>query len=415
MKSWSSLVRTTLLPLCLFTASTIACSSTEEPNDNGNTTIDFAPALENYATHLQKAYADSAADARVLKTKLEALIATPSQATLDAARTEWLNSRRHYMLTEGARFYEGPIDSETAIAGETIGNVEYLLNGWPLDEAYIDYVTDGGPTREPGTPGEGGIIANPNEALTPENLDGLNGEGGEENVAAGYHAIEFVLWGQAMDDVGPGQRPFTDFDPNDSTHGATAKRRGEFLIAAIDGIIKHLDNLANAWKDGAPYRAEFLTNKDNQSVANVLSGFGKLSRGEMAGERINAGLESKARRDQHNCFSSTTFADYIRDAEGILAFYKGDYDGHDGPGFDELVGASDAAVGKRILEELNTTITDLKGMTVPFEEAIQGDDASPPPARAALIKIREDFRTQGASFADAAKALGISLTIPDEN
>lgn len=392
-----------LLPL-LVAMAPIACSSDEEGNDD--VAVDAGPALLNYANHLHQAYKDSADDARALKTKLEALIASPSQATLDAARTEWLHSRRNYMLTEGARFYEGPIDAEPE-------NVEYLLNGWPLDEGFIDYVVDG-PTRGDGQRIDGGIIADESFALTPEALDGRNGEDeDEENIAAGYHAIEFILWGQAMNEVGPGERPFTDFDENDATHGSTAKRRGEFLIAAVDGIINHLTNLTAAWEEGAEYRTTFLANENNESLSNVFAGLGKLSRGEMAGERINAGLESKERRDQHNCFSSTTNTDFIRDAIGIRDFYLGDYNGDDGPGFDELVAQKDPELNEKLIAQLNTTIDGMKSISVYFEQAIAADDSDP--ERQKLINVRESFRDQGTMFGQAAGAIGISLEIPDEN
>ena len=49
--------------------------------------------------------------------------------------------------------------------------------------------------------------------LTAEALDELNEVGGEKNLATGYHAIEFLLWGQdeTMPGMGAGKRPYTDF------------------------------------------------------------------------------------------------------------------------------------------------------------------------------------------------------------
>lgn len=405
--SWFRVTRTVAFPV-LLVALAGACSSDSDGTDDTSAKLDAAEAktaLEVYSANLFAAYTESVTDAEALKVKLQALVATPSAATLEAAKTEWLKSRQNYMLTEGARFYDGPIDAEPT-------NYEGALNSWPFDEAYIDYVTDG-PTRTDGMPGDGGIIAKTDVPLTPEKLDELNGEGGEENVSAGYHAIEFLLWGQALEDVGPGTRQFTDYDKNDATHGDTAERRGQYLIAAVDGIIAHLKSVADAWKEGSEYRTKFIANEGNESIVNVLSGLGKMSKGELAGERINAGLESKARRDQHNCFSSTTFTDYARDAQGVYDMWLGKHGTVDGKGFDELVAKNDQALADKITAQLKGSVDLIKAIPVPFEEAIQGLDTDA--NRAKLIGVRDSLRTQGDQMGEAATALGLSLTVPDVN
>ncbi len=385
-----------------------ACSSDPVGPDTTASALDPAEAtaaLEVYASNLSAAYTESVTDAEALEVKLQALVATPSAATLEAAKVEWLKSRQNYMLTEGARFYDGPIDAEPE-------NYEGALNSWPFDEAYIDYVTDGPTRTEDGLPGDGGLIAS-DVPLTPENLDDLNAEGGDENISAGYHAVEFLLWGQAVRDVGPGERPFTDYDGNDAAHGDTAARRGQYLIAAVDGIVGHLKSVADAWKEGAPYRTAFVANEGNKSIVNVLSGLGKMSKGELAGERINAGLESKARRDQHNCFSSTTLVDYARDAQGIYDMWLGKHGAVDGKGIDELVAKSDQALADKITAQLKGSVDAIQSVSVPFEAAIQGLDTDP--NRARLIGVRDSLRTQGDQMGEAAAALGLSLSVPDKN
>lgn len=406
MKSWLRVTRTSLTTTLLVLV-TSACSSNGVADaTNADVSEATQAVLDSYASNLFAAYTDSVKDAEALKVKLQALVATPSAETLAAAKTEWLASRQNYMLTEGARFYEGPIDAEPS-------NHEGALNSWPFDEAYIDYVSDGGPTRTDSVPGEGGIIAKDSVALTPENLDSLNGKGGDENIAAGYHAIEFLLWGQALKEVGPGERPFSDYLESDPVHGKTAKRRGEYLLAAVDGIIGHLQAVAGAWKDGAEYRTKFLKNANNESIVNMLTGLGKMSKGELAAQRINAGLESKARRDQHNCFSSTTFVDYVRDAQGLYDMWTGNHGGTDGVGIDELVAIKDKDLADKIGAQMKSSVDALKAIPVPFEEAIQGLDTDP--NRAQLIGVRDSLRTQGDMMGDAAKALGLSLNVPDSN
>ncbi len=54
--------------------------------------------------------------------------------------------------------------------------------------------------------------------------------GVEANVATGYHAVEFLLWGQDLNGTGPGNgaRPASDFDTKKCTNGNCA-RRAQYL------------------------------------------------------------------------------------------------------------------------------------------------------------------------------------------
>ncbi len=70
--------------------------------------------------------------------------------------------------------------------------------------------------------------------ITPELLASLNELGGSEaNVATGYHAIEFLLWGQDMHgfEAGAGERPATDFAKGDACTADNCDRRGAYLLA----------------------------------------------------------------------------------------------------------------------------------------------------------------------------------------
>ena len=64
---------------------------------------------------------------------------------------------------------------------------EGRLNSWLLDEAYIDYVKGNA---------QAGLINNFEFPLTEEALLAKNQEDDEADVSTGYHAIEFLLWGQ---------------------------------------------------------------------------------------------------------------------------------------------------------------------------------------------------------------------------
>lgn len=353
--------------------------------------------VKNYAANLYAGYTDSVADETAFQADVSALLSDPTEETLNSARSSWLAARAHYMLTEGGRFYGGPIDGEI----DGAPNYEALLNSWPLDEAFIDYtVADDG----------AGIVNKPSllKKISAQGLDELNGTMGDKDISAGYHAVEFLLWGQALQPVGPGERPATDYVLDGPR--ANADRRATYLKVAVEGIIANLSAVRDAWKLGASYRAEFEKNSDD-SLTKMLTGLAKFSKGELGSQRIGAAYKSKDRRDQHDCFSSETLVDYERDARGIQAMYLGVYGDNDGPGLDDLVKAADPALDALLQTKLQASIDAIVAIPKPFEDAIAGDDDSA--GRKAIQKALEALNTQGDTFGLAAKALGLTITVDD--
>ena len=137
--------------------------------------------VANYAAGVHASYSRSLGSARAMDMAIDAFLADPTPATLEAAKRAWLIARDDYGPTEAFRFYSGPIDNEE-------DGPEGLLNAWPMDESYIDYVEGDA---------SAGIINMPGgyPQITAELIESLNEEGGEENVSTGWHAIEFLLWG----------------------------------------------------------------------------------------------------------------------------------------------------------------------------------------------------------------------------
>ena len=123
-----------------------------------------ASVVENYAAGAYSSYARSLTSAQAMDAAIDNFLAAPSQPRLDAAKRAWLLARDDYGVTEIYRFYDGPIDNE-----ET--GPEGLINAWPMDEAYVDYV-EGNPNA--------GIINNPDEfpTIDADLLVSLNEEGG---------------------------------------------------------------------------------------------------------------------------------------------------------------------------------------------------------------------------------------------
>src|SRR5439155_19585687 len=150
----------------------------------------------------------------------------------------WLAARVPYSQTEVCRFYDGPIDQ-----------LEGAVNAWPIDENYIDYVADNP---------EAGVInaVSTFPAVSRELILSLNEKEGKKNISTGFHAIEFLLWGQDLSATGPGARPWRDY----ASSARNGKRRGQYLRIVTGLLVEHLESVAGAWAEGqaANYRAEFL-------------------------------------------------------------------------------------------------------------------------------------------------------------
>ena len=289
-----------LLALMLACASepTPEPTATPEPTLAGPNVQELkSDVVAHYANGVHALYTKNLNSATAMDTAIDIFLADPTPATLEAAKRAWLVARDDYGPTEAFRFYGGPIDNEE-------DGPEGLINAWPMDEAYIDYVE--------GNPGSG-IINNPDEfpEITAELIESLNEEGAEENISTGWHAIEFLLWGQDMNEVGPGSRPVSDYTTADN-----ADRRATYLATASDLLLVHLRGLEDAWDPGVSgnYRAEFIAMDADSALNNIITGIGELSRGELAGERMTVAYEARSQEDEHSCFSDNTVADIIGNA-----------------------------------------------------------------------------------------------------
>ena len=327
--------------------------------------------LRTNANIAYAAYGDSLLTALSLRTSLREFVANPTDANLAAAKSAWLASREPYGQTEVYRFRTGPIDALLADGslGEDGDGPEGAINAWPLGEGLIDYVAnsvdgDAGPEIASSVAAiDGSIIA---DADSFPSIDGsvirANFElgGDERNVSSGYHAIEFLLWGQDLNadgggggrrDATPGQRPATDYSttPGACTSGAnpatddTCVRRGQYLLAAADLLIDDLSRVVDAWNpNGADnHYANFVAGGD-RSLAVILEGMGRMGFGELAGERMNIALLTNSQEDEHSCFSDNTHRDILLNAKGIENAFKGEYvrldgDTLDGAGIGDLL------------------------------------------------------------------------------
>ena len=357
-------------------------------------TVTAAAVVANYADILYANYLDAIAGAEALHDAVDALVEAPSRETLDAAKAAWIAARPAYQQTEFARFYNGPIDDpETGPEG--------LINAWPLDENYIDYV-DGVP--------DSGIINDPTNfpVIDEDVLAEANEAGGEANIATGYHAIEFLLWGQDQSTTGPGNRPFTDYVTDGTGTAGNQERRGRYLQAVAHLLIDDLQEVADQWAPGNPdnYRAAFLAIDTDEALGRVLTGLGSLSAGELGGERLSVAFETRDQEDEHSCFSDNTRDDLANDGLGIQNAYLGNYGSIDGPGIDALVRQVDPDLDAQLQADLAASVAALRAIPQPLDQALQGADDSP--GRVAIQTAIDDLFAQADTISSAAEALGVS-------
>ncbi len=317
------------------------------------------------------AYGDSLVAALELRTALEELVNDPAEANLAAAKAAWLAAREPYGQTEVYRFRAGPIDAllDDGSLGEDGDGPEGAINAWPLGESLIDYVAnnvdgDPGPEIPSSVAGIAGNIIADTAGFPTIDAEVIRANfelgGDERNVSSGYHAIEFLLWGQDLNadgsgggtrDATPGNRPVTDYGLTGDTCTSgtnpateeTCARRGTYLLAAADLLIEDLTRVRDAWNPNGTdnHYANFVGGGD-ASLALILEGMGRMGFGELAGERMNIALLTNSQEDEHSCFSDNTHRDIYLNAKGIENAFMGDYTGingdtHSGAGIDDLL------------------------------------------------------------------------------
>nr|WP_232816641.1 imelysin family protein [Paracoccus zhejiangensis] len=378
-----------------------------------------AEVLATYADIAEAGYGDSLTTAQALRDAVAALVEAPSEETLAAAREAWLAARVPYQQTEAFRFGNPIVD-----------DWEGKVNAWPLDEGLIDYVDAayGGATDE-NDYAVLNVIASPTFELSGEEIDATTitpellqdklheAASVEANVATGYHAIEFLLWGQDLNGTGPGagNRPFTDYAASDACTNGNCDRRGQYLVAATDLLISDLDWMAQQWAEGGAARTA-VTADPQAGLATILTGMGSLSYGELAGERIRLGLMLNDPEEEHDCFSDNTVNSHYYDGLGIRNVYLGQYERVDGstvrgPSLSELVAAADPAVDTQLKTELDASVAALDGLREAAKGGMAYDQMLAPgnaEGEKLIMAAVDSLITQTRSIERAVTALGLA-------
>ncbi|MBF7066477.1 imelysin family protein [Aliarcobacter butzleri] len=433
--------------LSVSVVASLALTSYAATNNNEVKKVEVAKQasiLEAYANIALDNYTNALKDAKNLKVAIDKFAKAPTQENFDAAKKAWLDSRESYGSTEIFRLSNGPIDAEEGWIADAYGSLEGQINAWPLDENMIDYTVDaegkltsGNIIDTVGKFNPGGEDSKEVDVtkITVDALTDLNENGGEANVSTGYHAIEFLLWGQDqdyanfMDDnvtKGPmtaGQRPLTDF-----TTDKNSQRRLAYLKASSEKLVKDLETVASAWKKEVKgnqglYQAALLgklkgKDKDKnidqkEALKQIIAGMGVFIKSELANERIAVAVLTPSEEDEHSCFSDNTHRDLVKNYEGfknvLTATYNGKKYGK------SLFDAVDKETKERIeklmssIEEKIESVDKIAKTEAHFDYQIRPDHEQ----SKVLIKLKNELRKLGDEMVNVASANGISLSTDD--
>jgi putative iron-regulated protein len=358
-------------------------SYTLQSTDPNAFKYDATAQINAYIDLVHESYEQSYKDAKTLVAAINAMLAKPSEETLAAARKAWVAARPAYLRTETFRFYNGPID---AVEGE--------INAWPMNEAAIDYVEGNA---------QAGLINDRKPKLSIKNLEGLNQKKDEADVTIGWHAVEFLLWGQDHSSTGPGNRPFTDYiagkDSND--------RRRSYLKLVTNQLAEEIEQVGDQWdmnRKGS-FAKKFKALPQREALGRMVNGMAILAGYELMSERIGVALDSGDQEDEQSCFSDSTRQDFIQDLAGIKQVWTETK-------LNELVKSRDAKVALNVDQLLADAENKMNALGDPWDQVLAAAKDSGP------RKAAEDVVTSLQNLADGLKIagnkLGVLVLIPTE-
>lgn len=347
---------------------------------------DIEKAAEHYTVIVKANYDDAYSSAAKLRDLIHTFVDKPTSAGFEACKKQWLAARDPYGQTEAFRFYDGPIDNEKT-------GPEGLINAWPMDENYIDYVE--------GDANAGLINAvNDYPNITKEVLADLNEKLAETSIFTGYHAIEFLLWGQDLYADSPGKRPYTDYVTDGTGTAKNQDRRGLYLKVVADLLLDHLNQVREQWGPNGAFQKSWLAQSRNEIVSDIFTSLGELSKGELSGERMFVAVDKKDQENEHSCFSDNTIADIKMNFLGIVNVYTGTYKRINdttlsGPSFRDAAMRADETKAKALDAQIELVWQKINAIPAPFDQAILNSRQEVLNAVSALEDVSDKFAEVG--------------------
>ncbi len=327
--------RICLMFACALFASTTSIATTTTAKDVGHHYVKLAHSM----------FDDARETAIRLDRAVNEFIEHPNATTHKQAKSAWIAAHTAYSQTEVFRFGNPNVD-----------DWEGKVNAWPMDEGLLDYV-HADYQYEDGNPHANENIIASNIAINTELVESMHEKAGSEaNVASGYHAIEFLLWGQDLnvDKTAAGTRSYTDYLQGEACTNAPCERRAHYLKVTSTLLLQDLDQMLEQWHpQTGSYAKVFTQLPENEQVNRILLGIGGLSFGELAAERIRVALIANSQEDEQSCFSDTTDMAILSNTIAIKNIYLGQYETIQGT---LIVGPSLSDLVENINSELNQAL-----------------------------------------------------------
>ncbi|WP_061224866.1 imelysin LruB [Leptospira weilii] len=388
-----------------------------------------AQVVDRYLQLGYESYDQSYKDAVKLQTAVTAFAANTNPSAADHANLKnlYIIARASYLVTEAFRFSSGPIDNVDVLGcgsnadGSGEEECEGLINSWPLDESAIEKYIGNNAAQTTYA-----AILTANGDAAANNADDNDDE---TAITVGWHAIEYILWGQDLSNGGineiAGQRTANELGDG-AVDGRGARRRA-YMKAVTDGLVLQLGLIRDQFADGSRY-SDALKSNPNAAITAIFQGLGKFIAGEWGGERLTGTFDGQ-QEEEHSCFSDTTKADFYYNAQGVLNIWSGSYElkkgtvASTGPGLRSLFGTLSAppiaaqAIASRDVFCINlpeqtadpnyTTTCPPKSLTGRYDQIIRNTDSE--------YKILFDTQkligdTMKKTITDAAKGVGVSIT-----
>lgn len=433
-----------IVSLSVVTAIALSCNAQSKNENQKQELTQTNLFLSAYANMAYDVYSDTLKDAQALKVAIDKFAKNPTQENLNNAKKAWLNARETYGQSEGFRLVNGPVDAKDGWVAETYSSLEGQINSWPLDENMIDYTIDANGKKTSGNIIDTVGVFNPGgeeskevdvTKITVESITALNENGGDANVATGYHAIEFLLWGQDQDysnflkdnvtkgAMTAGLRPLKDF-----TSDKNASRRLAYLKAASEKLVADLEVIKSAWDkniDGTKglYQAALkgeLTGADasknidsSTELKQIIAGLGVFIKSELANERIAVAVLTPSEEDEQSCFSDNTHRDIANNYQGFKNILTATYNGKKYG--TSLLDAVDLETKTRIQELMKSIEAKIDSVDKVAKTKEHFDYQIRPesPQSKVLVKLKNELRKLGDEMVNVAAANNISLSTDD--
>ena len=364
--------------------------------DSAGPTYGAAAEVMSYTDLVHRSYDAAYQKALVMQKAIDAMMAHPDVKTLAAARVAWADAHITYSWTEAYRFYQGPIDFSKNAEGEE--GPEGRLNAWPLNEAFIDYVK--------GNP-KSGIINDTSIPITEKSIRDRDQVSDESDVTTGFHAVEFLLWGQDLSAMGPGDRPSSDYKAGDPIK----ERRRLYLKTITQGIVDDLLWLSAQWdmSNGKVYVHQFVALDQRDALGRILTGMATLAGDELAVERMSVALQSGDQEDETSCFSDNSHNVFRADQKSVANVWFGTYGDWKGQGIQGLIARVDPDLEKRITAQVRKTTAALDDIPPPIDRILASPEGSP--GRTRMEAAVAELTTESNMLIEAGKALGLTITV----